>query len=109
MYSKIPVHYFMVSHNTNYVDMLIRDTQYQGVRGKHSSSSLLSRAARMVNLMASSTLHFTDTSVNTEYGANKYSCSPAVRVLDTKVMCLTRYSGFSFPLGSNVMRHIAQG
>ena len=86
--------------------------QYQGVSGKHSSSSLLSRADRMMNacgLIKSCSLHFTDTSVNTEYGANKYSCSPAIRVLDTSVMCLTRYWGCSFPLGSNVIRHIAQG
>ena len=85
--------------------------QYQGLSDKHSSSSLLSGAAWMVNACGSInfTLHFTDTSVNTEYGANKYSCSPATSVLDTNVMCLTRYWGCSFPLGSNVIRHIAQG
>ena len=85
--------------------------QYQGVSGKHSSSSLLSLAARMVNScgLVDPAFHFTDTSVNTEYGANKYSCSLIIRVLDTKVMCLTRYLGYSFPFGSNIMRHIAQG
>ena len=85
--------------------------QYQGVSGKHSSSSLLSRADQMVNScgLVNPTFHFTDTSVNTEYGANKYSCSPTMRVLDTKVMCLTRNWGKSFPLGSNVIRHIAHG
>ena len=85
--------------------------QYQGVSGKHSSSSLLSRAVSRVNWcgLIALALNFADVSVNTEYGANKYSCSLALRVLDTKVMCVTRYWGCSLPLGSNLIRQIAVG
>ena len=85
--------------------------QYHGVSGKSSSSSLLSSADRIVTScgLISFALHLTDTSVNTEYGANKYSRSPAISVLDTKAMCLTRYSAWSFPLRSNMIRHTEQG
>ena len=89
---------------------ILLTNQYQGFRDKHSSSDLLSRESWIVNSCGSVLDPFHSiwlgTSVNTKYGANKYPCLPMIRVFDTKVVCLTRYSGCSFPLGSNAIHHI---
>ena len=85
--------------------------QYQGVRGKYSDSFLLSFEDSMTNWcgLVRVVLHLTDSSLNTEYGANRNSRSPLTSVLVTIDMCCTRYLWKRFPLRSNLMLHSARG
>jgi len=84
--------------------------QYQGARGKFSSSFLLSSAALTVNPcgLSGPQLHVIETSVNTEYGLKRTSSPSANGILDTNAMFWTRNAGSCSPLGSNITRQTAQ-
>merc|ERR1712232_74117 len=56
-----------------------------------------------------SPLQMVSTTLNTLYGANRYSPSPLTKVLVTKEACLHRRAGLVLPRGSTRMHHKTRG